>query len=683
MFKFHLVVALMFAVAMPVCAQTQALKTLRYIILLDNGVVAGEQIVERPGLDMIKVHFDFKENGRGPTLDEVIKLGPDLTMLDYKVTGSSEMGGAVDERFTRKGGLAEWSVKAERGTKRLRGPAFYVPVDSSLEVTSLMISALSATRTGTLRLLPEGTLTQQRLDEAVVTRGTESEVVQLVMHTGLGLSPQFFWATTTAEHHLFAAIMPGNSAMIKEGWEANLIDLKRRQEEAAGRILAQRAQELQHPMRGLTVVRNARIFNSETARLSAASDVYVLRGMITGIFPAGTYLTPVDNELDAAGRIMLPGLFDMHTHLSRWSASYHLTAGVTSVRDLGNANVELQKIIDETLDGTLMSPRVIPAGFIEGESAFSAHDGILITDLNDVRHAIDWYSLRGYPHLKIYNSFPTELIPDTISYAHRRGLRVSGHVPAFMQADDVIEAGFDELHHINQVMLNFLATPNMDARTLERFYIPAEKGALLDLDSLEVQEFIEKLRNKNIVVDPTLATFDFIKQRNGEIADPYKTIADFMPPDVRRGFKTSTMKIPDDKTAKRYEASYKKMVELVGRLYRAGVPIVAGTDALAGFTLHSELALYVKAGLTPAQAIQVATYNGAKFTNTLSDRGTISVGKLADLILIDGDPTRNIEDIRKVAAVITRGKLIYPNEINQALGVKPFVTNPPKLRRLN
>ena len=156
-----------------------------------------------------------------------------------------------------------------------------------------------------------------------------------------------------------------------------------------------------------------------------------------------------------------------------------------------------------------------------------------------------------------------------------------------------------------------------------------------------------------------------------------------MPPDVRRGFKTSTMKIPDDRTARRYEASYKKMIELVGRLYRAGVPIVAGTDALAGFTLHSELALYVKAGLTPAQAIQVATYNGAKYTNTLNDRGTISVGKFADLILVDGDPTRNIEDIRKVAVVMTRGKLIYPNEINQALGVKPFVTNPPKLRRLN
>ena len=131
-------------VVTPVCAQTQALKTVRYTIFLDNGVVAGEQIVERPTLDTIKVHFDFKENGRGPTLDEVIKIGPDLTMLDYKVTGSAEMGGAVDERFSRRGGVAEWSVKAERGTQRVRGPAFYVPVDSSLEVNSLMITALSA-----------------------------------------------------------------------------------------------------------------------------------------------------------------------------------------------------------------------------------------------------------------------------------------------------------------------------------------------------------------------------------------------------------------------------------------------------------------------------------------------------------------------------------------------------------
>ena len=678
-----LLLALVLSISLSTIVHAQVSKTTRYTILLDNGTVAGEQIVERTSPDTIKVHFDFKENGRGPTFDEVIKVGPDHTMLEFHVTGTSEMGGAVDERFTRKGALAEWVAKSERGNKVLKGPAFYLPIDSSWEVNSLMITALASSRTGSLRLLPEGTLVQYRLDEAVVTRGGESQVVQLVMQTGIGLSPQFFWATTDADIHLFAAILPGNYAIIKEGWQSNLAELKKSQEVASAAILEQRAQQLQHPMPGLTAIRNARIFNSETASLSAASDVYVLRGKITAIFPAGVNLTAVDNEIDAAGRVMLPGLYDMHTHINRWSASYHLTAGVTSVRDLGNSNIELQRMIDEIAEGRLLSPRLIPAGFVDGESDYSAHDGILISDLSDTRHAIDWYAMRGYSQLKIYNSFPRELMPETISYAHKRGLKVSGHVPAFMKAEDAVDVGFDELHHINQLLLNFISTDTTDTRTLERFYLPAEKAADLDLNSEEVLEFIDKLKRNNIVVDPTLATFDFIKQRDGQVADPYKTIVNFMPPDVKRSFKTSTMKIPDDKTARRYEASYKKMIDFVGLLYRAGVPLVAGTDALAGFSLPSELALYVKAGLTPAQAIQVATLNGAKYTNTLNERGSIELGKLADLVLIDGEPTKNIEDIRKVAVVITRGKLIYPNEINQVLGVKPFVTNPPRLRKLN
>ena len=137
------------------------------------------------------------------------------------------------------------------------------------------------------------------------------------------------------------------------------------------------------------------------------------------------------------------------------------------------------------------------------------------------------------------------------------------------------------------------------------------------------------------------------------------------------------MKIPDDATAARYKASYAKMVEFVGRMYRAGIPLVAGTDAIAGFTLHGELELYVKAGLSPAQALQVATLNGARYTGTLHDRGSIAPGKLADLVLVDGDPTTNIGDLRKVALVITQGKLISPAAVYHALGVKPFVSEVP------
>jgi len=90
----------------------------------------------------------------------------------------------------------------------------------------------------------------------------------------------------------------------------------------------------------------------------------------------------------------------------------------------------------------------------------------------------------------------------------------------------------------------------------------------------------------------------------------------------------------------------------------------------------------VKAGLTPAEAIQVATRNGARYTRTSADRGSIETGKLADLVLVEGDPTKNIEDLRKVSAVITRGQVIYPKEVDEALGIKPFVADVPALKAL-
>jgi imidazolonepropionase-like amidohydrolase len=155
-----------------------------------------------------------------------------------------------------------------------------------------------------------------------------------------------------------------------------------------------------------------------------------------------------------------------------------------------------------------------------------------------------------------------------------------------------------------------------------------------------------------------------------------------MPPDVQRGFHLGTMKIADAATLARYEKSYAKMVEFVGLLYRAGVPLVAGTDELAGFTLQAELELLVKAGLTPAQALQVATRNGARYTRTSQDRGSIVPGKLADLVLVDGDPTKQIGDIRKVAAVITRGYLVYPHELDKELGIAPFVADAPQVKAL-
>ena len=153
-----------------------------------------------------------------------------------------------------------------------------------------------------------------------------------------------------------------------------------------------------------------------------------------------------------------------------------------------------------------------------------------------------------------------------------------------------------------------------------------------------------------------------------------------LPPDVQRGSLMAQMKIPDEATARRYRAAVAKLSEFAGRLYRAGVPMVAGTDSLAGIVLHSELIGYVKAGLTPAQALQVATRNGARYTGTEADRGAITPGRRADLILLDGEPTERIEDIRKVALVITQGHWIAPRQVHEALGIRPFVDATPVVR---
>jgi imidazolonepropionase-like amidohydrolase len=133
-----------------------------------------------------------------------------------------------------------------------------------------------------------------------------------------------------------------------------------------------------------------------------------------------------------------------------------------------------------------------------------------------------------------------------------------------------------------------------------------------------------------------------------------------------------------DKNAAGYRESWERVLQFVGRMHRAGIPFVAGTDEIAGFTLHRELELYVQAGLTPSEALQIATWNGAKYTGLLDQLGSIERGKKADLILIDGDPTQDISAIRRISLVMKEGVVFYPAEVYEATGVKRFV-EPPKV----
>ena len=557
-----------------------------------------------------------------------------------------------------------------------------MPLGGSPQTGSLAIAAIAKAGGDSLPLLPGGTLQQSVAHEIEVESDGAKQTVQLLVHTGIGLSPQLTWATKGGNGQaprLFAFIIPGYLAAVEEGWEKNAKALEAAQRKAEAALVKDFAARHFQPLDGLTVIKNARIFDSEHATLAKElSDVYVLRGRITAILPAGSPNAGVENTVDAEGRVMLPGLFDMHGHeVDRWNGPLHLASGVTTVRDMGNINSGLQLLIDDIARGDVMAPKIIPAGFLEGESEYSARLGFVIKTLDEAKHAIDWYHQHGYPQLKIYNSFPKEILKDTVAYAHSRGMRVSGHVPVFLRAQDVIDAGFDEIQHINQLMLNFLVKDDTDTRTLERFRLPAHEVADLDFDSKPVQDFIASLKANNVAVDPTLATFDYIRQRPGEISAVYATVIDHLPLELQRRFRTADMDIPDDETAARYNKSYEKMVEFVGRLHKAGVTVVPGTDALAGFTVHSELELYVKAGMTPAEALQSATWTAARVGRVSNDRGKIAEGMAADLVIVEGDPTRDIGAIRKAVLVVGQGRVVYPGATFGGVGIRGFAEDLP------
>lgn len=652
-------------------ASALAAETTRYLALVDGGKQAGQQVVSVADDGTTTVEFVFKDNGRGPELKETYTLAEDGTYRTYSVTGTSTFGAKVEESFQRDGDRVRWKTKSDQGEMPVSGTALYSPLGGAPAGLSVALGALAKRSDGRLPLLPGGSLSSRKLGEASVVRDGKRQTVQLLALTGQGFTPNFVWATVEAQPRVFALIYPGFLQLIQDGWQANANDLETRQKAAEGELLVDLRKKLGHDFAGATLIRDVRVFDSEKAALGAPTDVLVRDGRIVSVGKAGKDVQAA-RTVDGKGKTLLPGLFDMHGHVSRWDGGLNIAAGVTTVRDMGNDNATLQQMIGEIQGGTLMSPNVVPAGFIEGESDYSARNGFVIKNLDEAKKAVDWYSEHGYPQIKIYNSFPKAVLRDTVAYAHGKGMRVSGHVPAFLRAQDVVDQGFDEIQHINQLMLNFFVDDKTDTRTLQRFYLVAEKTADLDLDSKPVQDFIQTLASKKIAIDPTLATFEFLHQREGELSPIFTAVDTHLPPDVQRGRRAAEMNIPDDATWQRYNKSYDKLVEFVGRAYKAGVPLLAGTDEVPGFTLQHELALYVRAGLTPAQALQVATRDAAKVARVDGDRGSVSAGKRSDLILVDGDPTRDIGDIRKISLVLQGQTAYYPSEVYAELGVKPF-----------
>jgi imidazolonepropionase-like amidohydrolase len=344
---------------------------------------------------------------------------------------------------------------------------------------------------------------------------------------------------------------------------------------------------------------------------------------------------------------------------------------VTSVRDMANDTDQLLDMRRKFDEGTVVGPRVLMAGFMDGRGPYAGPTKVFVDTEDEARAAVDKYASLGYVQIKIYSSVKPELVPRIVEMAHRKGLRVSGHVPAFMNAEQFVAAGVDEIQHANFLFLNFLFDTVKDTRTPVRFTAVAEHAAEIDPDSERVGRFIRLLKERGIVVDPTVNIFEgMFTDRPGRVSAGFAPVAERMPPQVRRALLAGGLPVPEGKD-QRYRDSFKSMLKMVAALYRAGVPLVAGTDATPGFSLHRELELYVEAGIPAPKVLQIATLGAARVMKRDKELGSVTPGKLADLILVDGDPASRIGDIRRVTTVVKDGVVYQSSALYQAIGVRP------------
>ena len=632
-----------------------------------------------PQREEISIAYHVDDNGRGSKTSERLRLDADGRPVAWRIDGNAWYGARVSERFTQESGRAHWSSNNDEGESRVEHHGLYVANDASPWSLGLYVRALLGVPSRTLSVLPAGELRTEELRDLTIP-GHPPVAVTAYALWGLDLAPAY--VLLDEQRRLFAALVSSFSAsgvlVVREGYEsqsAELTKLARALDEQYLRPLAHG--HTHHGQRPLQI-RNVRVFDSVTGKLSQRTNISVYRGRIASI-DAGP--APKDEMLvlDGEGGTLLPGLHDMHVHYSAWSGPLHLAGGVTTVRDLGSNNELLLELTSRLEAGDIPGPRVIRAGLIEGRSPYSFRGGFVVEDLAAALTSVRWYADHGYRHIKIYSSVKPEWVAPIAAEAHRLGLKVGGHVPAFMSAERAVRDGFDEINHINQLALHFLLRPDEDTRTVLRLSAPGERGFSIDLRDKRVQSMLALMAERGTTLDSTAAVIEStLLSRAGQVSPSDAGFLEALPPVFQRARKVATLDVQRDLDAV-YRASFQRLLQLIATAEARGVRIVPGTDDIPGFTLHRGLELYVAAGIPAARTLQIATLECARYLGTDQSSGSITPGKTADLILVDGDPTQDISVIRRVRMVMKGGDLYFPEDIYRDLGIVPVTRRLPYL----
>ncbi|HVH84814.1 MAG TPA: amidohydrolase family protein, partial [Steroidobacteraceae bacterium] len=619
------------------------------ILMLGNR--AGAQSVRTGSDGVTHAEYSFNDRGRGDHIVATWKVDAAGVLTEYEGRGNDYMKAPVTESFQLAAGKATWSNRSEHGSTAVTGEAFYVPVNGPPEIVGVLARALLKAPGHRLALLPAGEAALEKVELAAedAARSTGPHgALALYAVSGLDFSPTPIWLEadgTTAASIVFS----GWFSVLPAALHEQQPQLLAAQEHAAAAWAARLAREATHVPAGDVVIRNARLFDPRDLTVTPGTSVLVRGAHIVRVAADADVTADAKAEaIDAHGRFLMPGLWDNHQHFGDHDGALDLANGVTSARDMANDTDRFLERVARFDAGTELGPRVWKSGIIDGAGPYTGPTKMRIETAAQAVADVDWYADHGYGQIKIYSSVPPPIVPVIAAEAHARGLRVSGHVPAFMSAEQFVAAGADEIQHLNFIVLDFLYPAVQETRNMNRFTAVAAHARDFPPSAPQVRDFIAYLARHHTVLDPTVNIFESEFCGDPAALTPgLEAVAPRMPPQVRRGLLSSALVVPKGEEAA-YREALPAMLSLLKALHDAGVTIIPGTDSLPGYELHHELSLYVRAGIPPPEVLRMATLTSATVIGANGERGVIAPGKLADLILVDGDPSVRIGDIDRI-----------------------------------
>ena len=613
-----------------------AADTTSYVVL-NHGRPAGEMLVVSRG-DTTTVnyhHYDRQRGARSQTRyrirDREIVAGESWQLPLYGAIPSPLP--APGDRFEITRDSVLWGARdSSRGAART--PAtFYRLRSNTLFDQGLLARHLLAQPNRTSALLPTGSARAEVVKDTTIRAGNARQRARLVMiYNGSFPVPSGIWLDEKGEP---LAGQVGWFITVRRGAEAFLpafraIEIAFR--DTAGAALARRLAPAAAPAIAIT---NGDVFDSERAVMIPRATVLIRGDRIVAVGP-DVQVPAGARVIDAAGKTVIPGLWDMHGHIQHTTQSTRgpsdLSQGITTMRDLASDIDVAVSHRDRAARGEILAPRMLLGGFIEGPGHWAGPSEVLVSTEAQARAWVARYDSLGYRQIKLYNLVHPDLVPTIAEETHKRGMRLSGHIPRGLTVQTAVRLGFDEINHAAFLFSTFfqdsLYFPQMRAYSgVSQIVAPN-----VNVDAPEFTALIDLLREKGTVVD---GPWQLWLSSRGPAAS------------ASIGVPTS----PTQALGEKADENYRRLLK---RLFDAGVTIVPGTD---GADLRSELELYERAGIPAAQVLRIATYVPARVMGEDKDYGSIAPGKVADIAIIAGRPAEKISDVRNVERVVRAGKV--------------------------